>query len=209
MLDIRFRVLTRWPRPEKTKRQRTAQFSVKYPGILDRIERELNYLLARDIVIEIDMTQDQIRNDGWPRGGAAPKTTGIILSFDSKFGPMALPCDYFNNWQANLNAIGLHLECLRRADAYGVSTSGEQYKGWAALPEKATGGFTIEDAAAYIGNYCEHTAVWILASSQNMLAGYRRASKTLHPDGGGSKQDWHLLTSARELLEGHFAKAKQ
>src|SRR5579863_10251967 len=53
--------------------------------------------------------------------GAKLRTQGIILTFNSKHGPLSYPCDKYSNWQANLRAIALSLEALRAVDRYGVT----------------------------------------------------------------------------------------
>ena len=68
-------------------------------------------------------------------------TPRVVVSFDSCHGPLRYQCDRFTTtragtkaWHANVRAIALGLEALRKVDRYGIAGSGEQYRGWTALP---------------------------------------------------------------------------
>lgn len=113
---------------------RRAPFSSSYTTTLNGLERELEHLKAKDIVIQIDMRWEDIRNDGWPRSTAMVKSPGVVVTFESKHGPLSYRCGTYSNWEMNLRAIALTLERLRAVDRYGAVKGGEQYKGWARLP---------------------------------------------------------------------------
>jgi hypothetical protein len=71
MIDARFRPLLKWTR-EPGLKWRQSHFKTAYNKTLDALEYELGHLQARNIVIEAGYRPDQIRNDGWPRGGVSP-----------------------------------------------------------------------------------------------------------------------------------------
>jgi len=52
------------------------------------LERELDHLGARNAVIELSLEEAEIRIDGWPRASARPNDPGVVVSFDSKYGPL-------------------------------------------------------------------------------------------------------------------------
>lgn len=202
MLDVRFRPLERWPR-EKTPqwKQKRSTFRTSYPETLDLLEKELGYLKAKNVVIEAGFALKDIRNDGWPRSSARPDAPGVLLSFESKHGSMALPCDHFNAWEDNLRAIAMHLHHLRKSDLYGVSLAGEQYKGWAALPAQGETGITTPEAAArFVGVHSGYSAPSILAHVGVMDAAYKLAAQKLHPDKGGETHLFQQLQVAIGLL---------
>src|SRR5688500_2794754 len=121
MLDVRFRPLERWPRKRTPSYLQKSPFKAGYVSTLDILERELNNLKAKNVVVEADFEMKDIRNDGWPRSGTRPKSPGVILSFESMHGALSLPCDACKTWEQNLRAIALHLENLRKANLYGVA----------------------------------------------------------------------------------------
>lgn len=132
-LGLTLRPIDQWP-GKLTYARATSPYSAKINDTLNVLQRELRELRAKNIVLEIAIREKDLRLDGLPRAGALASHPGIILSFESKHGPLRLPFDGFRNWEHNLRAIAMHLEHLRLAGLYGVGHDGEQYRGWAALP---------------------------------------------------------------------------
>jgi hypothetical protein len=106
-----------------------------------KLEYELDKLGAVEVVIELALTESEIRIDGWPRAGARPSHPGVVVSFDSRHGPLRYGTDAFPDWQANVRGIALGLEALRKIDRYGISHRGEQYTGWKQLSAGDSGFF--------------------------------------------------------------------
>src|SRR5271166_2344051 len=104
MLNAIFRPIETWPKKPTAKRK-AARFSAPYAKTLDDLERELNAIRARNVVIQGYWQRDQIRNDGWPRSNQSPKSPGIILTFSRDKQTISMPCDTFLHWQQNLRAI--------------------------------------------------------------------------------------------------------
>lgn len=135
MIDCRFKPLAQWPgKATPSYMKQNSRFKAGWQNTLDLLEKELNYLKAKEIAIEGYFRSQDIRNDGWPKSSARPTQSGVVLSFETKHGRMAMPCDRFTDWEANLRAIALTLENLRAAERYGVITERhEQYTGWLKL----------------------------------------------------------------------------
>jgi hypothetical protein len=216
-MDVRFRPISTWPgqrTPPGRQKNGDKVFSAGYKRTLDSLDRELRHLKARDVVIEADLNEDQIRLDGWPRGDAYPRTSGVVLSFTSEHGPLRIPCDYFKRYEHNLRAISLHLERLRLAQNYGVGEHGEQYRGWKQIEAPgADGKLTVDSAATFVA-----VQAWgdknadtlrddILRSVGTYRGAYREAAGKLHPDVGGRPELWQLLQEAKALLDAHHGKA--
>lgn len=147
MIDARFVPLKSWPgeRTPASRRQK-AQFRATYAKTLELLEAELVHLRAKEIVIQAPFRLDQIRNDGWPRSSAAPNDVGVILSFETRTGPLAFPCDRFQTFDDNMRAIALSLQALRAVDRYGVTRKAEQYTGWKKLPPPSDQPFSFTAA---------------------------------------------------------------
>jgi hypothetical protein len=207
MIDLRFRPLDRWIREKTPDWKRIhGSFRAPYKDTLDLLESNLRHLRAKNATAEAAFREDQIRNDGWPYSNANPAHPGIILSLESKFGPLALPCDCFKGWQSNLRAIAFHLEHLRMATIYGVGAKGEQYKGWRQLPGPGGENSLNEFAERIVrmSGLSGHTAARVLSDYEVFRLLYRTAAKTAHPDSGGSQADWLSLDEAARILEQHF-----
>lgn len=201
-MEYTFKSVQEWvgnPTPH-WKRQRS-RFDSTYKQTLDLLERELRHLSAKQIVIQTYHYADDIRLDGLPRASArVPPNPGVILSFNSKHGPLSYPCDTFTRWEDNLRAIALALEALRTVDRYGVTKTGEQYKGWTALPPADKK--TIEQAAAeFLAVYYPGSASDILSTPIAFQTAYREAARKLHPDTGGNHNVFVELQQHAEVLK--------
>lgn len=132
MSDYRFRPISTWPGVLlKPHDRRKSPFRADHPTTMRELAHELKHLEARDVVVEIALREADLRIDGMPRATAKPpEHPGIVLSFDSQFGPLRYACDSFTEWPQNLRAIARSLEALRQVDRYGVVKRGEQYTGF-------------------------------------------------------------------------------
>jgi hypothetical protein len=206
LIDLRFRPLDKWRDSPPLQHSRAA-FKMSYNKTLDLLERELNNLKAKNIVIEAGFSLTQIRNDGWPYGGQAPKHAGVVLYFKNKEGrDLRFPSGRYSSWTANIHAIALTLESLRAIDRYGVTTGQQQYIGFAAL--EAPKQLTLEDAALFVSLHSGIESLnwrFIRDSGESFLLAYRNAAKRLHPDSPGADNVhlWNTLQQARELLAAH------
>lgn len=199
MIPITFRPLGHWP-DEGTRRRQRSQFSAPWSTTMELLDRELRQLQAQHPVIQIDVTEDDIRLDGWPRSSARPGHPGVILSFESKHGPLRYASDAFDHWQDNLRAVALGLEALRRVDRYGITKSGEQYTGWRQLG----GGSSVtsrDQAVALIGDLSNLALGpgW-MDSHDTVRKAYRKALMYAHPDHGGDGDLFSAVQDAGKLL---------
>lgn len=151
------------------------------------LARELANLDAKRIVCELDLSESDFRNDGLPRANARAFSPAVRVTFESKWGPLRYETAEFASWQANVRAIALSMEALRKVDRYGVSKRGEQYRGWKALPastDAADAISTREQAEALLESY----------------GGLTAALKATHPDmQGGDTTAFRKVMRAKEL----------
>jgi hypothetical protein len=216
-----FRPIDKWPAPFTTSR-RTPQFSATWSDTLEILERELSHLGAQEAVIQVAADERAMRLDGGLRSDAKVSHPGVILSFETrKYGPMRYFTDQFGNgsryrngwqtlpgWQMNARAIALGLEALRKVDRYGITKRGEQYTGWSALPPATpmgAGQMTVDDAAAFVAAANDDPNLGGFEVLQQWAdyadAYYRPAAKRLHPDAGGSTEDFQKLQEAKRILD--------
>lgn len=180
-MNVRFRPIDTGPGPQ-TSQRRYSQFTATESATWELLKRELAKLGARDIVIQVALREDQIRLDGWPRSGVTPTHPGVIVAFDSRYGPLKYATDTFVRYPENLRAIALGLESLRRVDRYGITKRGEQYTGWRALEAGAADPDLAQRGRELIGEHGGATA----------------ALKATHPDHGGDPDDFRAVQAARE-----------
>lgn len=188
--DFSFRPIgTDWPseRPRLADHeQRISPFSASWGTTLAELELELRQLEAERVVLQIDVDDRDIRLDGKPRATARQKSSAVILSFESCFGPQRYACDEYRYWKDNVRAIALSLKALRAVDRYGVSKRGEQYTGWKALAP-AGGLESVAEARDWI------------ASEGGIASVLRR----YHPDTAENfdPDKWARALRAKELVE--------
>lgn len=198
-VEFTFRPLVMWPTKQTANRKR-APFRAGYTDTLRQLDRELLKLSARNVVLQVALREEDIRLDGKPRAGSKFTHPGVILSFDSKFGPLSYPCDTFDAWEDNLRAIALALEHLRAVDRCGVTKRGEQYKGWTALPppsaSQVRGPMTKQEATAFL---VKHSGLAVNSIEGARIA-YRDAAFKLHPDRGGDAEQFKRLQEAKDVL---------
>lgn len=203
-----------------TGQHENSQFTATWSDTLDVLDRELWFLDAEHVVIEVDVTERAIRVDGMLRADAKAASPAVRLAFDSKHGPLQYATDRFTrpawqrkgaqqDWQHNLRAIALGLEALRKVDRYGITKRGEQYAGWKALPPGGgiamPAAMTVEDAARFIAEHAvDISADDVLAQwAAGRTTAYRVAARKLHPDNGGDVALFQRLQDARHLLDEH------
>ena len=223
-LDWKVVPIERWPGQQTEERQahrfgtsgwRSGSYgrTIDWSGTMELLERELRMLDAENILLQMAVGRGDIRLDGWIRANARPDHPGVILTFDSKHGPLSYPCDTFTDWQANVRAIALALEALRKVDRYGVSSRGEQYRGWGQLPPAGgtTSTLTAEAAARVLvdAEALDGDAEDVLDREDAFRMTYRNAARATHPDAGGSTRDFQLVQEARRVLEAHHGGARR
>jgi hypothetical protein len=218
-------LVTTWPKKETPQHlRRTAPFSANYDTLWRDLDRELDYLRARDAVAEFDMPTTSFRRlDTRPFADAPRRTPKVLLYFQKgDLGRLVFACDKYLTWSGNLRAISLTLTALRAVDRY-EATSGEQYKGFRALPPGGGSNdgaapeppMTAEDAARALveadpvsrsmpAEAIASLTANVLAHSHiaRIMAG--TALKATHPDSGTGGEPFHRVQRAREVLTAHF-----
>lgn len=193
MTSTTFRSLGQWPRPSTLVRRGRFTFRAGWSDTLELLDRELRYLKAESVVIQADFAESDIRLDGMPRANArSPQHPGVILSFESKHGPLQYLTDQHAFWQHNVRAIALGLGALRAVDRYGITRTGQQYTGWRQLTA-GSGLTTRQEAEALILRLSNGAA-------DNMDAAYKAALKVAHPDHGGDSATLASVLDAGRLL---------
>ncbi len=205
------RPLGGWDRPITDPRTGSGTFRADWESTLDLLGREVELLGAQLVVVQIDAKDAELRRDGMLRSRVNVRFPGVKVSFESHHGPLTYTSDAYEprwggdppGWQANVRAIALALQALRAVDRYGVSSRGEQYRGWTAITAGGRGAtMSLEEAAALLagGDHTALTKAQILAQPNLADTVYREAVKIYHPDRGGDPDLFDRLTRARERL---------
>lgn len=211
------RPIVLWP-GEFSATRSTSPFSAGWSNTVDLLKREVGQLGATEVVLQAAVDEGDIRNDGGLRASARPEHPGVIVSLEGRQGPLSFPCDRFLHWQANVRAVALGMEALRRVDRYGITRTGEQYQGWRALgsgtPVPAAA-MTVEEAARFLSEHAIESPLSgrSVVSVEDLLTdvperrawalrlAYRLGAQRLHPDHGGGAEAFGRLQEAKALLE--------
>lgn len=206
---IVFRPIDRWDGRE-TPHRLPSPFASGWTATAAILQREARAIaplgLARtpDVIVQLDVTESMIRNDGHLRAGIRLDSPRVVVSIESVHGPLRYQCDRFvakpagTSWQANLRAIALGLEALRKVERYGIAGKGEQYTGWTALPSAPAADvpFTYETAIEFV--LIHSTALPRATRREHYLS----AARHLHPDTGGDTAQFQRLQDAWRLIQG-------
>ena len=192
-------------------------FEQTWSKVAEHLERELWFLNARRVVIEVDVRENQLRADGMLRADASAASPAVRLAFESIHGPLMYATDKFcrngrtkyingatrmvdnlTHWQHNLYAISRGLEALRMVDRYGIASKGEQYAGYRAI-DSAPAALTADQAIGVIASVLNAP---ISEVGVDLAKAIRRARALTHPDrNGGARGQWDQVEEAARVLE--------
>jgi hypothetical protein len=182
------------------------------------LRREAAALGTRELVLELDLRDRDLRQDGWIRSDARPASPRVAVALlHPQLSWLRYHCDRYEGggwldlahagWQANVRAIALSLEALRAVDRHGVTGKGEQYIGFKQLSSSTTtrpAPQTPECAAAILANESDEIDAEILTDPDVARRAYRAAVKRTHPDVlGGNDEAFADVQAARELLDAY------
>lgn len=201
MANSRFemRPLGLWGRPTTDPRN-PRRFRLPWDRVVDELLYEVDLLDGGRVAVQVDADPADIRRDGMLRARARVGFPGVVVAFTSRHGPLTYATDAYETWQDNVRAVGLALAALRAVDRYGVSGSGEQYRGWtaiAAAPAEKT--LTVDEAARLLAEWVPCRPEHLRTEDQANRA-FRAAARVHHPDAGGDAAAFRLLTAARAVL---------
>lgn len=207
---LTLRPLTSWPGPRTSDRV-DSPFRAGWPDTVEILVHELDAIGARRTVLELpDLTDRDLRLDGLPYARWSTDDPGVVLSFETDYGPLRYAVDTYvrpsyrrgmESWQHNVRAIALALRALRSVDRYGVTKRGEQYVGWRALGSgdvTPASGMTYETAVEIIADASGY-ARW---GADHWPKVIRAARFATHPDrNGGDQTRYDRVEQAVALIE--------
>jgi len=198
-----------WLRPNQ---RRQSQFDTPWMKTVRDLEREIELLDGKNVVIECDVREQDIKMDGMLRANARLASPAVAVAFETKkYGPMLYQCDRYvrgydggDSWQHNVRAIALTLEAARSMDRWGATQTGQQYVGFKALPMPAGPVEMSEDEAwSIIGSYQNASITWFRQNhtQEDLQRAFRLARAKNHPDRrGGDQTLWDKVEAAGARL---------
>lgn len=200
-----------WLRPSSARIP--SRFDSTWSATLDLLDREVFMLDGRDLVIEVDVREQDIRVDGQLYAKARAETPAVVVAFESAHGPMLYRCDQYDGrwgvppgaaWKENVRAVAKTLEALRAVDRYGATETGQQYAGFKALPGgqpivPAAPTMTRQQAVELLGRWIDRD--WASGDPSDLRRAYRLVRADVHPDRhGGDQTMWDQVEEAARVL---------
>ena len=108
-LTFQFKPIGLWTDPlTPAAARKRSPFKASYDDTLNLLFREASMLDAKRLVLQVDLQAWDIRKDGLPKSNARyGSNPGVIVSFDSRHGPLRYATDAYEDWKSNLRAIAL------------------------------------------------------------------------------------------------------
>lgn len=196
-----------WLDPSRERRR--SPFEASYSKTLNLLDRELFMLDVDEAIVQLGVKDRDVRVDGALRADVKVVHPGVIVTFESdQHGPLVYATDRFHHWHANLRAVALGLEALRKVERYGIAERGQQYAGYRELPsgiELGPATMTRDIAAKLIADALDSREI----SSSDVLRWWERdgdhwwraLAKVHHPDQGGDVTLFRQLDTARKTLD--------
>lgn len=168
--------LPAWPYPAQPRI--ASRFQTSWSASLEKLEEEIERVGGKDVLIGVVATGDQFRLDGQIKAGARVLHPGAEVSFTDEAGRrLTFHTDRYPDLHSNLHAITAGLEALRAVERHGITTTGQQYAGFAML-----GSGDIDRGRALVEHH----------------GGVTAALKATHPDRGGDARDFAAVDAYRK-----------
>lgn len=187
-----------WTKPETASRK-NATFRTAWHATERDLGQEADRLGVpgdEPLTISVDVAESDLRVD---RKGIlahvnvrSPRV--IVWLPNTEHGDMSFQLDAFTHWRDNVRACALGLRDLRRLDRYGMADTGQQYRGFAALP---SAGASTDVAATVIAEAAHIPLDEVYADPK---AAVRQAQVRTHPDRGGDPDAFQRVTEMAEVL---------
>lgn len=141
------------------------------------------------IIISSDLA---LRNDGLPRSGQRePSDPGVAVYFELDSQQQCVPCDVYTRIADNLAVVADCIESLRTLERHDAGLMRAAFTGFAQLASPEA--MAMPHWRSVLGTDSIDLA--------EVRQAYRRASRSAHPDRGGSTEAFHRVQQAWEQAQ--------
>jgi len=178
--------LPQQPRTKSPKRARFGRHSPSKAG--DYLVDELRMMNAKNCVISSNL-RERARGGGF-YANQNVEDPGIVVYFDLKGTGKAMACDLWDKPEHNLWALYLSVQAIRGLERWGGSEFLDGlFTGFKALPAP-------EDIILFEKDYFVDTPI------DGLKIRYKELAKELHPDLGGSSEEFAIMQKQYNKLIG-------
>lgn len=175
-----------WPfgKP-RCKKPQPSRFKVNFAKARNELMKELQLLDAKLPVLS---TNIPLKRDGLPYASQKePDDRGVAVYFIYEGKQFCFACDRWEKTGDNIQAIRHTIASLRGIERWGTGEMVQQaFTGFTALPNP-------ENPYDILGIHKN-------ATTEEINSAYRAKVKILHPDNGGSSEDFNRVVNARIKL---------
>ena len=211
-VEFIFRPVEVWP-GEPTEEPSPSPFGgrgkkyLPYSDLMTALRREMRMLGVERAIIQLHLTEREIRRDNLPRRDARPSRPGVVISAEiPDVGWRSFFTDSYDVWQANLQALVRGFEMSRALERDGFAKNKDQYRGFPALEAPGNGIVPAADDREWAESVLlsEAQVPKDLVSRERSDAEWKRVSKVAlmnaHPDHGGDTDRKMRVERASKVL---------
>lgn len=168
-----------WPETPGPQRERS-RFKQTVHAALDNLQKQVRLMGGSNLILSSNCTL----------GNSRPANPGVVAYFEWAKAPRAIPCDRWNTVEANVQAIALTIEAMRKMESWGAKHMIQaMFSGFKALPAGNTSGRRP---------WWEVLGVPVNAPPNLVEIRYREEARNRHPDRGGSSEKMVELNLAMD-----------
>ena len=204
MEDLKQAYPLQWPLGYKRWHYReVSRFRQTFGAAQDSLKSEVSRLGGKDLVVSTNM---KVNNRGDVYASELGKNIpdpGVAVYFKYKGKEVSMCCDKYKYVWENMYALACGIEALRGMERWGVSEFLDRaFTGFTALPESYA---TKKHEWWTVLGYQQKpgTATWDWAGVE---AAYKSLAKKLHPDVGGTVNQFQELLAAYDEAKKYFNK---
>ncbi|MFC7026382.1 DnaJ domain-containing protein [Halomicroarcula sp. GCM10025324] len=186
-----------WPagfeRTDAAHRSPNRNFEVTLHDAVEDLDAEMDRLGVDDWRLSTAMDH-QSQNPNYPYASQPePEDPSVVLHWSMDGEQFAIACDAYSRVRDNLRTIGLYVREKRKMENRPVTTGESEFAN-ARLPSG--------DEDAVVASPPPHEVLDVSPDAPDGVveAAYREKTKTMHPDHGGSTEDFQRLKRAKEAM---------
>lgn len=182
-----------WDRTPSSERDRSRKFSASRGDTTEAIATEMGRLGVNDWRCDTASGGSHTKQNGLPKYSANPSDPGFVLRWSKDGEQFAVACDAYASLDSNMRAVYLWVKETRLRADRPVQTGEDEFAA-ARLPAGD------EDAIEVPEQPHEVLGVPPDADEFEVRAAYYDRVKEVHPDQGGSAQEFQRVQQAMEKM---------
>lgn len=186
-----------WPagfeRTDAANRERNNRYEATLRESIDDLETELDRLGVDHWRLSTD-ARHQKRNPNYPYADAVPDDPSAVVRWSMDDEQFAVACDAYSRLRDNVRTLDMYIREKRKMEQRPVETGESEFAN-ARLPSG-------DDSDSVIASEPPHDVLGVArdADPEEVRKAFRQKARTLHPDQGGSEQEFKRVREAREAM---------